>query len=51
VFGADIAEYRAIYDDWRREILSRLTGRPLGALVPLSGEVVAHEPVAREAVA
>lgn len=51
VFGADIAEYRAIYDDWRREILSRLTGRPLGALLPLSGEVVAHEPVAPEAVA
>ena len=33
VFGADIAEYRAIYDDWRREILSRLTGRQLDALV------------------
>ena len=43
VFGADIAEYRAIYDDWRREILSRLTGRQLDALVPLSGEAVAQE--------
>ena len=46
VFGADIAEYRAIYDDWRREILSRLTGRQLDALVPLSGEAVAQEAVA-----
>ncbi|MEN2474531.1 hypothetical protein [Burkholderia sp. GS2Y] len=51
VFGADIAEYRAIYDDWRREILSRLTGRKLGALVPLSGEAVAREAAQQEAVA
>ncbi|KVR11320.1 hypothetical protein WK09_22240 [Burkholderia ubonensis] len=47
VFGADIADYRAIYDDWRREILARLTGRPaLGSLVPLS-----REPLAQEALA
>ncbi|HZZ11062.1 MAG TPA: hypothetical protein VFE79_10225 [Paraburkholderia sp.] len=38
VFGADIAAYHAIYDDWRREILGRLIGRDpaeLSALVPL----------------
>ena len=39
VFGADITAYRAIYDDWRREILARLIGREpdeLAPLVPLS---------------
>ncbi|MBP0589349.1 hypothetical protein J8I87_06375 [Paraburkholderia sp. LEh10] len=39
VFGADIAAYPAIYDDWRREILGRLTGRDpstLSSLAPLS---------------
>ncbi|CAB5283649.1 hypothetical protein IST455A_03530 [Burkholderia multivorans] len=43
VFGADIADYRAIYDDWRREMLSRLTGRRLDALVPLSRDSVGQE--------
>lgn len=51
VFGADIAEYRAIYDDWRREILARLTGRRLDALTPLSRDVVARETIVAEAVA
>jgi hypothetical protein len=47
VFGADIAEYRSIYDDWRREILARLTGRTdLGPLVPLTGEPLRQEAVA-----
>lgn len=47
VFDADIAAYRSIYDDWRREILARLTGRPeLGVLVPLSAESVGQEAVA-----
>jgi hypothetical protein len=39
VFGADIGAYHAIYDDWRREMLARLTGRDpakLSALVSLS---------------
>jgi hypothetical protein len=39
VFGADIAAYRAIYNDWRREILARLTQRDpatLSALASLS---------------
>lgn len=35
VFGADITGYRAIYDDWRREMLARLTG--CDALRPLTG--------------
>ncbi|KWH18473.1 hypothetical protein [Burkholderia multivorans] len=43
VFGADIADYRAIYDDWRREMLSRLTGRRLDRLVPLSRDSVGQE--------
>ncbi|KVT41212.1 hypothetical protein [Burkholderia multivorans] len=43
VFGADIADYRAIYDDWRREMLSRLTGRRLDALVPLSRDSVGQQ--------
>ncbi|OXH86307.1 hypothetical protein CA831_24485, partial [Burkholderia multivorans] len=43
VFGADIADYRAIYDDWRREMLSRLTGRRLDTLVPLSRDSVGQE--------
>jgi hypothetical protein len=45
VFGADITAYRAIYDDWRREILARLVGRDpdaLGPLVPLSKAPVAQ---------
>lgn len=39
VFGADVAAYHAIYDDWRREILARLVGRDpasLTKLVPIS---------------
>ncbi|MBU9164618.1 hypothetical protein [Burkholderia multivorans] len=43
VFGADIADYRAIYDDWRREMLSRLTGRRLDTLVPLSRDSVGQQ--------
>ncbi|MEY8173573.1 hypothetical protein [Burkholderia multivorans] len=43
VFGADIADYRAIYDDWRREMLSRLTGRRLDALVSLSRDSVGQQ--------
>lgn len=47
VFGADITDYRAIYDDWRRELLARLTGRPaLGTLVPLTRVAAEQEAVA-----
>jgi hypothetical protein len=47
VFGADIDDYRAIYDGWRREILARLTGRrDLGALVPLTGGAIQQEAAA-----
>lgn len=47
VFGADLTHYRAIYDDWRREMLARLTGRAtLRPLVALTAGRAALEAVA-----